>query len=77
MAGKDRTGIAALFILLALGVSREDIIEDYMVCTPCNAPLYEWYSFWLTLGSRGWTSTAQLHSCTCLVCFVQFAGFVC
>ena len=29
--GKDRTGIAAMLILLALGVSREDAIADYML----------------------------------------------
>lgn len=30
-AGKDRTGMAAALILSALGVSREKIIEDYML----------------------------------------------
>lgn len=30
-AGKDRTGVAAAFILSALGVSRDDIIHDYML----------------------------------------------
>ena len=30
-AGKDRTGIAAALILSALGVSREQIIDDYML----------------------------------------------
>lgn len=29
--GKDRTGIAAILILLALGVSEKQIIEDYML----------------------------------------------
>ena len=29
--GKDRTGIAAMLVLLALGVSREDAIADYML----------------------------------------------
>lgn len=29
-AGKDRTGIATVFILMALGVKREYIIKDYM-----------------------------------------------
>lgn len=28
--GKDRTGIAAMFILLALGVSKEQIYDDYL-----------------------------------------------
>ena len=31
VAGKDRTGIAAMLVLLALGVSREDAIADYML----------------------------------------------
>lgn len=30
-AGKDRAGMAAAFILMALGVSRETIIEDYLL----------------------------------------------
>ena len=30
-AGKDRTGFAAALILSALGVSREDIIQDYLL----------------------------------------------
>lgn len=30
-AGKDRTGIAAILILLALGVSKETALEDYML----------------------------------------------
>ncbi len=29
--GKDRTGIAAMFILLALGVSKKQIFEDYLL----------------------------------------------
>ena len=29
-AGKDRTGVAAALILRALGVSREDILADYL-----------------------------------------------
>lgn len=29
--GKDRTGIAAMFILLALGVSKKHIFEDYLL----------------------------------------------
>ena len=35
-AGKDRTGVAAALILKALGVSREDIVEDYTIdqCLP-------------------------------------------
>ncbi|RUT76927.1 tyrosine-protein phosphatase [Marinobacter sp. NP-6] len=30
-SGKDRTGFAALIILLALGVSKEEILEDYLL----------------------------------------------
>lgn len=30
-AGKDRTGIAAALLLLALGVDRETVTEDYML----------------------------------------------
>lgn len=30
-AGKDRTGIAAALLLLALGVSREDVMRDYLL----------------------------------------------
>ena len=37
MAGKDRTGVAAALILLALGVSREDVMEDYLLTNPCRA----------------------------------------
>lgn len=34
-AGKDRTGAAAVLILLALGVSREDAIKDYLYTNEC------------------------------------------
>jgi len=30
-AGKDRTGFAAALILLALGVSRDDVMRDYLL----------------------------------------------
>ena len=30
-AGKDRTGVAAALILTALGVSRETVIQDYLL----------------------------------------------
>ena len=33
-AGKDRTGIGCALILLALGVSREIVLEDYMLSQP-------------------------------------------
>lgn len=35
-AGKDRTGIGAALILLALGASRETVIEDYMYTNDCR-----------------------------------------
>jgi protein-tyrosine phosphatase len=30
-AGKDRTGVGAALVLLALGVSREDVVADYLL----------------------------------------------
>lgn len=35
-AGKDRTGVAAMLILKSLGVSDDDIIEDYMKTNKCT-----------------------------------------
>lgn len=35
-AGKDRTGIAAALILLALGASRETVTEDFMLTNRCR-----------------------------------------
>lgn len=40
-AGKDRTGIAAILILLALGVSKETALEDYMLTNICRKKLIE------------------------------------
>lgn len=34
--GKDRTGILSLFILTILGVSKEDILNDYSMSDICN-----------------------------------------
>lgn len=34
--GKDRTGILSLFILTILGVSKEDILDDYAMSDICN-----------------------------------------
>lgn len=34
--GKDRTGFAAILLEYALGVSKEDIIEDYMYTKECS-----------------------------------------
>lgn len=36
-AGKDRTGVAAALILLALGVSRQDVMADYLLTNTCRA----------------------------------------
>jgi protein-tyrosine phosphatase len=37
-AGKDRTGFAALLLLSALGVSRETIVEDYLLTNTVYRP---------------------------------------
>ena len=34
--GKDRTGIASLFLLSILGVSKEDIVADFSMSDKCN-----------------------------------------
>lgn len=36
-AGKDRTGMAAIFILAALGVSSEQLLADYLLTNPASA----------------------------------------
>ena len=36
-AGKDRTGVAAALLLLALGVPRKGVVEDYLLTNPCRA----------------------------------------
>lgn len=40
-AGKDRTGIAALLILLALGVPSETVVEDYMLTRTARSELID------------------------------------
>lgn len=40
-AGKDRTGIAAAFLLASLGVDRETIMEDYLLSAPYIKGKYE------------------------------------
>lgn len=35
-AGKDRTGVVSALLLMICGVSREDIIFDYMITKTCN-----------------------------------------
>lgn len=34
-AGKDRTGFGSALLLLALGVAREDVMEDYLLTSRC------------------------------------------
>jgi protein-tyrosine phosphatase len=41
-AGKDRTGFAAALILLALGVSRDDVMRDYLLTNQRLKPKTEW-----------------------------------
>ena len=42
-AGKDRTGFAAAMFLLALGVSREDVMQDYLLTNRhFKAPTLSW-----------------------------------
>lgn len=41
--GKDRTGIAAILLLTALGVSREDCIREYLLTNDYMQPRYELY----------------------------------
>lgn len=41
-AGKDRTGVAAAILLDLLGVSREQIVEDYMISNNYIDGLIEW-----------------------------------
>lgn len=40
-AGKDRTGIGAALILLALNVSEEEIVKDYMLTNEYRKPLID------------------------------------
>lgn len=41
MAGKDRTGVLATMILLALGVSQEDAKEHYLLSNDCRREVVE------------------------------------
>jgi protein tyrosine/serine phosphatase len=38
MAGKDRTGVAAMAVHLALGVHRDDIVADYLLTNTAGDP---------------------------------------
>lgn len=40
-AGKDRTGVVSAVILSLCGVSREDVIRDYMITRECNRERFE------------------------------------
>lgn len=40
-AGKDRTGVAAMLIMLCLGCSREDAVYDYMLTNECRREIIE------------------------------------
>lgn len=42
-AGKDRTGVAAMLILLALGADRETVIADYLQTNFCRKPAIDAY----------------------------------
>lgn len=42
--GKDRTGIAAILLLTALGVSREECIREYLLTNEHMLPRYEKYA---------------------------------
>jgi len=39
--GRDRTGVGSAYILLALGVSRETIVEDYLISNRTLVPMNE------------------------------------
>ena len=39
MAGKDRTGIAAMAVQLALGVHRDDVLADYLLTNTAGDPV--------------------------------------
>ena len=40
-AGKDRTGVVSAVILSLCGVSREDVIRDYLITKECNRERFE------------------------------------
>ncbi len=40
-AGKDRTGVVSAILLLLAGVSKKDIVWDYLVTKECNKPRFE------------------------------------
>jgi protein-tyrosine phosphatase len=44
MAGKDRTGLVAAFTLYLLGVSEDDIADDYAVSEAAEEPSFAWHA---------------------------------
>ena len=44
VAGKDRTGLVAAFTLHLLGVSDEDIADDYALSEPAEDANFNWYA---------------------------------
>ena len=72
--GKDRTGIAAAVILMALGVDRKEIMRDYMRTNRSCA----WVNFWIYIGVTIVTfSVYTAHSLNLLLssqkCFMEAA----
>jgi protein-tyrosine phosphatase len=49
--GRDRTGVATALILLAVGVSREDIMQDYLISNEYLVPMMQRMS--ATYASKG------------------------
>jgi protein-tyrosine phosphatase len=44
VAGKDRTGLVAAFTLYSLGVSEDDLADDYALSELAEEPNWSWYS---------------------------------
>jgi protein-tyrosine phosphatase len=44
VAGKDRTGLVAAFTLYSLGVSEDDIADDYALSELAEEANWSWYS---------------------------------
>ncbi len=64
-AGKDRTGMAAALILLALGVPREVIVADFMISNERWQP---------TETTRDWTVLSRVRACYLDTAFATMAG---
>ncbi len=59
-AGKDRTGIAVALILLACGVSVDEVLDDYEASNAHNAYHLAKVALAIRIASRGWTRRGQL-----------------